>query len=70
MTIPQSPSTVPPQVLIGLATVPFLGTLLVSNSIINLMGELGQLSEELFRGDRLPLLPLKANGEIGNPDSP
>ncbi len=70
MTIPQSPSTVPPQVLIALATVPFLGTLLVSNSIINLMGELGQLSEELFRGDRLPLLPLKANGEIGNPDSP
>ncbi len=61
----QSPSqTIPKQILVSLATAPLLVTLLGSKSMANLMAELGQLSEEIFRGDRLPLLPMQGNGQI------
>ena len=46
----------PPQPLLSLAVVPFLGGLLVAQSLKNSLLELSKNSEELLRGDRLPIL--------------
>lgn len=45
-----------PEILVSLATVPLLFALLGSKALSGLLQEIGQQSEELFRGDRLPLL--------------
>lgn len=45
-----------PEVLVSLATVPFLLALLGSKALGSMLQEIGQQSEELFRGDRLPFL--------------
>ena len=47
-----------PEVLLGLATLPVLAGLLGVNAIAQSLQELGVLSEEIFRGDRLPVLNL------------
>lgn len=47
---------VPPKVLVSLATGPLLLALVGSRTLERLLLELGQTSEELFRGDRLPIL--------------
>jgi len=57
------------EILVSLATPALLLTLLGSKSMARLMQDLGQVSEEVFRGDRLPLLPLphdvsNGSGEI------
>jgi len=50
-------STVKPEeILLGLVTVPFLAGLVVARTLANTMVAVGQSSEELFRGDRLPTL--------------
>ena len=41
---------------LSLVTSPFLLSLIVFQSILEGLMELGQASEELFRGDRLPIL--------------
>ncbi len=41
---------------LSLATLPFLGGLLVMNAITQELLAWGENSEEIFRGDRLPLL--------------
>ncbi len=64
MTAQPSSKTLPEQILVSVATAPLLATLLGSKSMANLMAELGQLSEEIFRGDRLPLLPIQGDGQI------
>ena len=46
----------PPTIALSLATVPFLCGLLVAHTIAQGLGELGEASEEIFRGDRLPIL--------------
>lgn len=43
-------------VLISLATAPLLAALVGGRAIAKLMQDAGRLSEELFRGDRLPVL--------------
>jgi hypothetical protein len=48
--------------MVSLATAPFLLGLLGSRALETLIQELGKASEELFRGDRLPVLPLRENG--------
>lgn len=50
----QSPN--PSEVMLSLATAPFLGGLLISQALIQVLIEFGQASEEMFRGDRLPVL--------------
>lgn len=45
-------------ILVSLATAPLLMGLLVSRTFESLIQEVGQASEELFRGERLPVLPL------------
>lgn len=57
MNRPSSPP-LPLDIMLGVATIPLLvglvGTKLIARTVI----ELGQASEEIFRGDRLPLLNL------------
>lgn len=47
---------IPPTVLVSLATGPVLLALVGGRTLERLLLELGQSSEELFRGDRLPIL--------------
>lgn len=44
------------QLLLGAATIPLLATLVAVKAANELLRDLGQLSEEVFRGDRLPLI--------------
>jgi hypothetical protein len=46
------------EILLGLATLPVLVGLVSIQAIGQVVQELGVLSEELFRGDRLPVLDL------------
>ncbi len=45
-----------PTLWLSLATVPLLVFLLSGKALFDLMQQLGLASEELFRGDRLPIL--------------
>jgi hypothetical protein len=47
---------IPTEVLLSVATVPLVLGLLGSRALANLFRDLGQASEEIFRGDRLPIL--------------
>jgi len=42
--------------MLSLATGPLLLTVLGAKAMTQLMQEVGQMSEEVFRGDRLPIL--------------
>jgi hypothetical protein len=44
------------EVLVGLATAPVLLVLIGGRVAAKVMQEMGEASEELFRGDRLPVL--------------
>lgn len=48
---------VPNQVLLQISTVPVLAALVVGKAVAETMQTIGQSSEEIFRGDRLPILP-------------
>ncbi len=50
----QSPN--PLSLGLSLATVPLLLGLLVASTLRDSLREIGQASEEIFRGDRLPIL--------------
>ncbi len=45
-----------PEILVGLAVVPVLVGMVGVRAIVDGLQELGSLSEEIFRGDRLPIL--------------
>jgi hypothetical protein len=47
---------VPTQLLLSLSTAPLLLLLVSGKALAKAMNELGQASEEIFRGDRLPIL--------------
>ncbi|WP_233746116.1 hypothetical protein [Leptodesmis sichuanensis] len=53
---PSPKMVVPVDLLISLTTVPLLVGLVGTKALTQVAQELGQLSEEVFRGDRLPLL--------------
>lgn len=56
---PQPPAfLIPPEILLSLATGPLLLGIIGSKAISSFLREMGQSSEEMFRGDRLPLLNL------------
>ncbi|MCT7974508.1 hypothetical protein [Laspinema olomoucense] len=44
------------ELLITLLTPPFLGALLGGKAVSQMLQSMGQASEEVFRGDRLPVL--------------
>ncbi|MEM8505949.1 MAG: hypothetical protein AAF716_22705 [Cyanobacteria bacterium P01_D01_bin.1] len=48
----------PIDIAIGLATLPMLAIVISSQLAAHALTQLGDSSEELFRGDRLPTLPL------------
>jgi hypothetical protein len=52
------PTKISSEILLSLATPPVLLFLLGSKAIAELLQDLGQASEEVFRGDRLPVLNL------------
>jgi len=58
---PSSMATAPTRtrLLVSLATGPFLVGLVAGRALEHLLQDLGKASEELFRGDRLPALPLE-----------
>ena len=58
----------PIDLALGLATVPVLGGLMVANTLQQGAIALGELSEEVFRGDRLPILPFPKPTAV--PDAP
>jgi hypothetical protein len=54
----KSPSHLSTSLLLSLGTAPLLLFLLGSRALAATTQELGQSSEELFRGDRLPILKM------------
>jgi hypothetical protein len=50
------PSANSPTLLLSLATAPFLVGLLAARALAQTLIDVGQASEEVFRGDRLPVL--------------
>lgn len=63
------PQNIPlsPTWLLSLATLPVLAILHISDKIGSEAVELGKLSEEVFRGDRLPLLDFPEPTGVDNP---
>lgn len=51
--------------LLSLATLPLLAGLTAQKAISSTAQEIGQLSEEVFRGDRLPILDFPPPKDIG-----
>lgn len=49
-----------PTILLSILTAPFLLTIVTVESLTNSLIEFGQASEELFRGERLPMLDSEA----------
>ena len=54
-------------ILLSLATSPFVFGIAILAKIDQILIELGEATEEVFRGDRLPVLPRK-NGELKKKD--
>ena len=46
------------EVIISLSSLPLVSLLALGHVVANSLADVGQASEELFRGDRLPSLPL------------
>ena len=58
-------SNTPAKLLLSLGTAPLLVALVGSKVLATLMQEIGQTTEELFRGDRLPVLKIAPKDEEG-----
>jgi hypothetical protein len=56
----KAPTQLPIGVLLSLSTAPLLCLLLGGRALALALTEIGQTSEELFRGDRLPVLKMTA----------
>ncbi|NEO26222.1 MAG: hypothetical protein F6K03_04830 [Kamptonema sp. SIO4C4] len=50
-------SLLPPEIWLSLLTPPVLGGICAIATVTQGLRDLGEVSEEVFRGDRLPLLP-------------
>lgn len=69
--LPSPKPVVPVDLLISLATVPLVVGLVGTQALTQMAQELGQWSEEVFRGDRLPLLKFPSQPpsiDTGDPD--
>jgi hypothetical protein len=58
---PTSPLSIPivsPSLLVSLAATPWLATIVTVRAASGLLEQVGLISEEIFRGDRLPVLHL------------
>lgn len=52
--------TSPEAVLLGLATFPWVAALTIAKTVEAQLIDLGRASEEVFRGDRLPVLHISS----------
>jgi hypothetical protein len=59
-----------PDVALSLVTVPVLGAIVAGSAIANAVQTVGVLSEEIFRGDRLPVLDLGNQTEPDHSEQP
>jgi hypothetical protein len=57
MSVSSAP-VVSPSILVSLVATPWLVTIVTLNAASGLLEQLGLASEEIFRGDRLPVLHL------------
>jgi hypothetical protein len=57
MSVSSAP-VVSPSLLVSIAATPWLVTIVTLNAASGLLEQLGLASEEIFRGDRLPVLHL------------
>ena len=57
MSVSSAP-VVSPSLLVSLAATPWLAAIVTLNTANGLLEQLGLASEEIFRGDRLPVLHL------------
>lgn len=55
--------TIPNQILLQISTVPAIAALVAGKAVAETMQVIGQNSEEVFRGDRLPILPFPTEVE-------
>jgi hypothetical protein len=62
-------SKIPTDLLISVATGPVLLALIGGRVLANVLQELGQASEEIFRGDRLPVLHIPVTTDDDMTDS-
>ncbi|MCU0524823.1 MAG: hypothetical protein MUF72_08365 [Elainella sp. Prado103] len=53
----------PTHLLLSLSTAPLLLVLVGSRALAGALQEIGQTSEEIFRGDRLPVLKISSTQE-------
>ena len=53
-----STSKLPTELLLSLSTAPLLLVLIGSRALATMVQEMGKTSEEVFRGDRLPVLKI------------
>lgn len=58
---------IPQQVLLQLSTAPMLVTFLAGKTLAETVQAIGEASEEVFRGDRLPVLkfPVETESDFG-----
>lgn len=49
-------SLISEEIFLSLATIPVLMGVVGTKALMEMMAEIGQASEEIFRGDRLPVL--------------
>lgn len=61
--MPSPASLQPTHLLLSLSTAPLLLFLVGSRALAIALRDMGQTSEELFRGDRLPVLKISPNSE-------
>ncbi len=67
MSSPPTPrDRMPSQWLLSTLTPPLLGSLVVGDALLAGLIDLGQMSEEVFRGDRLPMLPFPSPSQDNN----
>lgn len=56
-------STMPTKLLLSLGTAPLLVVLVGSKALAEFINDVGQATEEIFRGDRLPILHIAPHAE-------
>lgn len=64
---PQTTGFLTPELLLSLAAGPFLVGLIAQKVLAETLQEVGLLSEEIFRGDRLPILNFPRHSDV-NPE--
>ncbi len=64
--MPLQPVKLPTKVLLSLSTAPVLCLLLGGRAVAIALQEIGQLSEEMFRGERLPILKITDSDSISD----